>query len=133
VRHSQSEDECDEDSRHILVVDDNEDAAESLALLLREEGHDVSVALSGEQALRLVQAQAFDVFVLDIGMPGMDGYTLALELRSQPNAQQATLIAHTGYGQPEDRLRAQQAGFDHHLTKPANLADLFGLIARHPS
>ncbi|WP_250504112.1 ATP-binding protein [Caballeronia sp. AZ7_KS35] len=117
-------------SRHVLVVDDNADAAESLAVLLSEEGHDVSVALSGEQALRLVEQTEFDTFVLDIGMPGMDGYTLAATLRSRPGVRHATLIAHTGYGQPEDRLRAQQAGFDHHLTKPADPNLLLDLVAR---
>jgi len=102
----------------ILVVDDNEDAAKSLGTLLRLEGHDVRIAYSGPKALEIAQENAFDIALLDIGMPGMDGYQLARKIRTQPASEKMTLIAMTGYGQDDDRRRSHEAGFQFHLVKP---------------
>jgi len=102
----------------VLVVDDNVDAATSLALLLKLDGHDVKLAHDGPAAL--VAARSFNpqVLLLDIGLPGMSGYEVARELRRDPAFAETTLIALTGYGQAEDRRKSKSAGFDHHLTKP---------------
>jgi PAS domain S-box-containing protein len=105
--------------RRILVVDDNADTAESLALLLRREGHEVHVAHDGVAGLQAAQTDRPDIVFLDIGMPGMDGYEVARRLRRQPGLRGVVLVALTGWGQEEDRERARRAGFDHHLTKPA--------------
>jgi two-component system CheB/CheR fusion protein len=105
--------------RRIVVVDDNVDAAESLALLLRLEGHDVRVAHDGPAALAAVDAHRPDIVLLDIGMPVMNGYEVAQRLRQQPGLEQLVLVAMTGWGQEEDRRRTKEAGFDHHLVKPA--------------
>jgi CheY-like chemotaxis protein/two-component sensor histidine kinase len=117
----------------MLLVDDNIDAVESLGMLLRAAGHDVATAHDGASALRLLDQRAIDLAVLDIGLPGMDGYGLAREIRSRPQLSHVLLVALTGYGKPEDRRRAYDAGFDHHLIKPAGLAELdrvLGLAAR---
>ncbi|HEX2223414.1 MAG TPA: ATP-binding protein [Thermoanaerobaculia bacterium] len=105
----------------ILVVDDNRDSAESLALLMGMTGHEVRTAYDGQFAL--VEARAFepDVVVLDIGLPGMDGYQVAHHLRQEPGGERRMLLALTGYGQEEDRRRSLAAGFDHHLVKPIDL------------
>jgi PAS domain S-box-containing protein len=105
--------------RRILVVDDNSDAAESLAMFLRLQGHLVRVAMDGQTALDAARAEAPEVAFLDIGMPGMDGYELARRLRQQPVLERMMLVALTGWGQEDDRRRTQAAGFDFHLTKPA--------------
>jgi len=112
----------------VMVVDDNRDAAETLGMLLETLGHEVSVMHDPEQALAAVRGTAFDAFVLDIGLPGMDGHTLARQLRAHPNASAAIFIALTGYGSSEDRQRGDEAGFDHYLVKPADLADLARLL-----
>ncbi|MFD0667464.1 hybrid sensor histidine kinase/response regulator [Ramlibacter sp. MAHUQ-53] len=115
----------------ILVVDDSEDAADSLALLLRLDGHAVVVARDGPQALAAVAREAPDVVLLDIGLPGMDGYAVARALRTQQahGKRPPVLVALTGWGASEDRARAQASGFDHHLTKPADLEALRTLLA----
>jgi CheY-like chemotaxis protein/two-component sensor histidine kinase len=105
-------------SRRVLIADDNRDAAESLAILLRFEGHDVVVACDGNAALRLFEAHAPDVAVLDIGMPLLDGYEVARRIRASANGAQVLLVAVTGWGQEKDRRETREAGFDHHLTKP---------------
>jgi CheY-like chemotaxis protein len=109
-------------ARHILVVDDNEDAAELLTLALEAAGHITSTASDGAGALLAVQAFPADVAVLDIGLPLMDGYELAGRLRT--HNPRLHLIALTGYGQASDRERARRAGFDRHLVKPINLDEL---------
>jgi PAS domain S-box-containing protein len=115
--------------RRILVVEDNADAAESLAALLELEGHRVACAPDGAAAL--VRAAGFrpEVAILDIGLPGMDGYTLARLLRETAETRDCVLVALTGYGQPEDRARAIAAGFDAHLVKPVEPAALERAIA----
>ena len=112
----------------ILVVDDNQDAAESMRLLLRQVGADVRIAHDGPQALAAFDAHRPRMVLLDIGMPGMDGYEVARRMRASPNAPQASLVALTGWGQDEDRKRVREAGFDHHLVKPADLGTLQSLI-----
>ena len=112
----------------ILVVDDNLDAARSMELLLRTAGHEVSVAHTGPAALEAVVAQHPDVLLLDIGLPEMDGYEVARRIRERPSGRDILLIALTGWGQPEDRQRAVDAGFDHHLTKPVDHAVLRKLL-----
>ena len=116
----------------VLVVDDNRDAADSLAELLRALGMRVQVAYDGEDALRAVLAEPVDVAVLDIGMPGMDGCELAQRLRQQPGLEGLALIALTGWGQDGDRERFASAGFDHHLLKPVEAAALLNLLQRVP-
>jgi CheY-like chemotaxis protein/two-component sensor histidine kinase len=116
--------------RRILVVDDNVDAAESLAMLLRLEGHDVRVAHDGPAALAAVEADPPELVFLDIGMPVMNGYDVARQLRQRPGPENLILVAMTGWGQEEDRRRSREAGFDHHLVKPAEPAALRQLLAR---
>lgn len=107
-------------ARRVLVVDDNVDAANSLALLIRLDGHDVRVSHGGSSALELVQLFRPEVVVLDIGLPGMDGYEVARLLRGKTDTARSLLIALTGYGQSEDFRRSREAGFDHHLVKPVD-------------
>ncbi|MFP5284676.1 MAG: PAS domain S-box protein [Thermoanaerobaculia bacterium] len=106
--------------RRVLVVDDNVDAAESIAMILRLSGYDVRCVYDGPSVLPEANAYHPDVVVLDIGLPGMDGYEVARQLRAQPEFQRTPMVAVTGYGQDEDRRRSREAGFDYHLTKPVN-------------
>jgi signal transduction histidine kinase len=116
----------------ILIVDDNADAADTLSLFLGAVGHRVHVAYDGANALELAAAAAPHVLLLDIGLPDIDGYELARRLRPMAQTAHATLIALTGYGQPEDRERAIGAGFDDHLTKPVDAAALVRLLSALP-
>jgi two-component system CheB/CheR fusion protein len=127
-------------SRHVLLVDDQPDARASLADVLEMLGHQVFTAANGPEALRLAWEEQPEVAIVDIGLPGMTGYELAQQLRRIPGGDRARLIALTGYGSPEDKERARQAGFDAHLTKPADLTELERLLgaavegsAPHPS
>ena len=115
----------------ILVVDDNHDAAESLALLLGTDGHQVQMANDGLAALEMARAEDADVIILDIGLPGMDGYSVAQALRRSNEPSRALLIAVTGYGQPDDREKSRAAGFDAHLVKPIDFETLRKLLAEH--
>lgn len=112
----------------ILIVDDNADAATSLATLLSLEGHDTSVAPDGPSALSTIEASAPDVVLLDIGLPGMDGYEVARRVCQQPRLSKVKLVALTGWGQDHDRKLAKAAGFDHHLTKPVEPTELYKVI-----
>lgn len=125
-----SEPSCPADTsrRRILVVDDNVDAAQSLAMLLRLRGYNAKTAFSGVQALAVVSADEPDLIFLDLGMPGMDGYEVARKLRADYPAS-LMLIALTGWGNEQDRVRTRRAGFDHHLTKPVDLAALEAVLA----
>ena len=114
----------------VLVVDDNRDAAESLSMVLEAEGLDVRVALGAEQALDEAPHWRPDLVLLDIGLPHMNGYEVARRLRAMPALRDCCLVALTGYGQPSDQQRAKDAGFDHHLVKPAPLDDIWRLIRR---
>ncbi len=102
----------------LLVVDDNRDAAESLAILLRAQGYAVRVAFDGAAGLEQARIQRPELVFLDIGMPGMDGYEVARRLRATPGLEKVVLVALTGWGQKSDRLRSAEAGFDRHLVKP---------------
>jgi len=102
----------------ILVVDDNEDAALSLSMLLELSGHEVRTANSGLEALRVVPEFKPQVVLLDLGMPDMDGYEVCHRLRQLPGGEQLTIIAATGWGQEEDRRKTEEAGFDMHMVKP---------------
>ncbi len=102
----------------ILVVDDNEDAALSLSMLLELSGHEVRTANSGVEALRVVPEFKPQVVLLDLGMPDMDGYEVCHRLRQLPGGEQLTIIAATGWGQEEDRRKTEEAGFDMHMVKP---------------
>ena len=114
----------------ILVVDDSRDAAESLTRLLRLGGHEVLIAHEGEHALHLAATQQPAVVLLDIGLPGMDGYEICRRLR-QSGLSHALIVAMTGYGLERDRKRSQEAGFDTHLVKPVPPAELFRMMANH--
>ncbi len=116
-------------ARRALVVDDNVDAAESLVLLLRLRGHEVAIAFSGPMALEAVAAFHPDIVLLDIGLPGLDGYQVARAIRRQEGGAKVILVALTGYGQEEDRRLALEAGFDHHLTKPVDPTVIYALVA----
>lgn len=115
--------------RRILVVEDNRDAADMLAELLRNEGHAVTVCYSGDGALVEALRVGPEVVLCDIGLPGKDGFTVARELRGRPETAKVTLIAMTGYGAESDRVRSREAGFDIHLTKPVDPAHLKYVLA----
>ncbi len=117
-------------SRKVLIVDDNADSAESLALLLSMRGHEVRTAHDGPAALEAAEAFRPQAVLLDIGLPGMDGYEVARRLRDRPGAEGVLLVALTGYGQEDDRRRAAEAGFDAHLVKPAEPAAVHRLLGR---
>ena len=117
-------------AQRILVVDDNADAAETLAMLLRVTGHEVTVAHDGPSALQAAAIQPLDVIFLDIGMPNMDGLEVAQRLRQSPNTAQVVLVALTGWGLEEDRRRTRAAGFDYHLVKPVSSDTINQLLAR---
>jgi CheY-like chemotaxis protein len=107
-------------TRRILIADDNRDAAESLGMLLQVAGHEVHVACDGAAALELAERLTPDVAVLDIGMPGLNGYEVAERIRGESWGREMFLIAMTGWGQQSDKDKARLAGFNHHLTKPTD-------------
>jgi CheY-like chemotaxis protein len=113
----------------VLVIEDNPDAAESLREVLEFLGHEAHVALTGALGLAAARSLHPDAVVCDIGLPDMEGYVVARALRADPAFASCTLIAATGYAQPEDLDRARQAGFDHHLAKPPSLPSLQQLLA----
>jgi CheY-like chemotaxis protein len=115
--------------RRVLIVDDNEDAANSLAMILKLSGHETDSVYTAADALERVTAFKPDVVLLDIGLPGMDGYEVAQKIRELPGLRDIRLVAVTGYGRSDDRLRARDAGFDDHLTKPVEFAVLDRTIA----
>ncbi len=114
----------------VLVVDDNIDAAEMLATMLRIDGAEVLTAHDGREAMEVIDGFRPDLVLLDIGMPGMSGYDVARAIRAHPVCGNVMLVAQTGWGQEEDRRRAKEAGFDEHVTKPVDRAQLLKLIAR---
>jgi CheY-like chemotaxis protein/two-component sensor histidine kinase len=113
----------------VLVADDNADAAESLAALLRIDGHEVHVAYDGEQALAAFSQLEPQAALLDVGMPRLSGLEVARAIRRLPAGKRAVMIALTGWGQPRDRSEALEAGFDHHTTKPVDPTHIQALIA----
>ena len=114
--------------KRVLVVDDNLDAAEGLAMLLTLKGHQVSTAYDGQGAIDRAREVDPDVVLLDIGLPRLDGFEVARRLREEHPERQMLLVALTGYGQERDRVRAREAGFDHHLLKPVRLEMLEQLL-----
>ena len=115
--------------RRVLVADDNEDSAETLALLLQALGNEVRAVHDGQRAVEEVESFRPDVALLDIGMPGLDGYAAARLIRSQPWGQAVVLIALTGWGLDEDVQKAREAGFDRHLLKPVDIGPLQDAMA----
>jgi CheY-like chemotaxis protein len=115
--------------RRILVVDDNTDAAASLSELLELTGHVVHTVHDGPAALEAAMRLKPDAVLLDIGLPGMSGYDIAREIRGQPWGRDVLLVALTGWGQAKDRIRSREAGFDRHLVKPIDFAELEELLA----
>ncbi|MEM5345776.1 response regulator [Paraburkholderia azotifigens] len=115
--------------RRVMVVDDSVDGAESMSILLEMLGHEVRVMYDGTAAIATASQFKPEVVLLDIGLPGIDGYQVARALRAEPATAGALLIALTGYGQESDRQRTRDAGFDHHLVKPASLDDIERVIA----
>jgi CheY-like chemotaxis protein len=125
-----SNDDCSIPKCRILVADDNKDAAYSFEMILRKMGHDVYTAHDGLAAIQAAAAQLPRVILLDIGMPGMNGYEAAKHIREQPWGEKVVLIAVTGWGQDDDRRRAYEAGFDYHMVKPVALGDLKKVLSR---
>ena len=116
--------------RRVLVVDDNADAAQTVAMLLEVLGHEASIEYDPLQALVAARERPFDAFVLDIGLPGMDGHELARQIRALPRAAGALFIALTGYGQQQDRDASKAAGFHYHFVKPADVDALAQALAK---
>lgn len=114
----------------VLVVDDNTDAADSFALILRLAGYEVSIAHDGPQALDITRTFEPHVVFLDIGLPGMSGYDVARQLRARPESAPITIVAVTGWGSEADRARARQAGFDQHFAKPMEITAVYSLLAQ---
>ena len=115
-------------ARRVLLVDDNVDAVESMEILLQAFGYEVSTAVHPELALAQLDAFAPAAAVIDIGLPGMDGYQLAAEIRRRLGGKPMRLIAFTGYGGADDIARAAQAGFDAHLVKPVDIERLLAVL-----
>ncbi len=113
----------------ILIVDDNRDSADSLGMLLRIMGNDIRTAYDGQRGVELAEQFRPDVVLLDIGLPKLDGYQACRRMGVQPWGKAMVLIAMTGYGQEEDRLRSHEAGFDHHMVKPVDPPALMKLLA----
>jgi PAS domain S-box-containing protein len=118
--------------RRVLIVDDNVDHAESLATLLRLDGHEAHTAYDGRQAIDVVARTQPDVVLLDIGMPGMNGYETARRIREGRGGAEVTLVAASGWGQPRDRSLSEASGFDRHLVKPVDPEELRALLAEEP-
>jgi CheY-like chemotaxis protein len=112
-----------------MIVDDNVDAAESLAVLLEAQGHRVRVEAHPVQALAAARQDPPEVFILDIGLPEMDGYELARRLRADPATASAMFVALTGYGQAHDRILSKSSGFEHHFVKPMDTDRLGQILA----
>ena len=115
--------------RRVLLVDDSVDAAEAMSMLLETLGHEVRVMHDGPSALAVVDDFTPDVVILDIGLPGMDGFEVAREMRTRAVTKTALLIALTGYGADSDKQKARDAGFDHHLVKPVSFTAIETVIA----
>jgi CheY-like chemotaxis protein len=119
-------------SRRIMIVEDQRDAAEMLAMLLTAQAHEVQIAADGHAALQSVGQFRPDVMLIDIGLPGMSGYDLAERIRRDPSLGHVLLVALTGYGGPDDRTRALESGFDHHVVKPIDEGALEELLRITP-
>jgi CheY-like chemotaxis protein len=109
-------------AHRVLVVDDHPDAAQALAMLVRLLGYECVTAVTGGEALAQARVSDFDIGIIDIGLPDVSGHEVARELRRLPTGRAMYLAAVSGFGQPEDRTHALQAGFDHHVLKPLDVA-----------
>jgi CheY-like chemotaxis protein len=116
-------------SLRVLVVDDNVDTVLSFSMLLKESGNEVQSAHDGPTAIKIAMQYVPDVILLDIGLPGLNGYEVAKQIRKQPTLRDVVLVALTGYGQESDRQASMDAGFNHHLIKPARLAQVRQILA----
>ncbi|MBI5544942.1 MAG: response regulator, partial [Deltaproteobacteria bacterium] len=116
-------------TRRVLVIEDNVDAAESLKDLLQLDGHEVRIAFDGPSGLAVARDFRPEVVLCDIGLPGMSGYEVAQRLRSDDDLRDAVLVALTGYSLPEDRQRAAEAGFAHHIAKPPSIEAIERVLA----
>jgi CheY-like chemotaxis protein len=114
--------------RRVLIIDDNEDAALSLAMLLEIDGHEVQTAHDGASGMELLLQSPAEIVLLDIGLPDINGYELAKQIRQHSEGRSALLIALTGWGQEQDKLDAVAAGFDLHLTKPVDYPQLLAIL-----
>ena len=114
----------------MLVVEDNEDMRETLGILLTQDGHEVHLANDGPSGLKAALTFRPDIGLLDVGLPGFDGFALARSIRAHDEGKQIYLVALTGYGQPEDRLRSKEAGFDELVLKPLDVQQLALLLQR---
>jgi CheY-like chemotaxis protein len=117
-------------SRRILVIDDNEDAAQTLGMVLEMSGHEVHLAYDGEQAVAMARDLNPQIALVDIGLPKLNGYGVAQSIRAEPWGEKMVLIALTGWGQEDDKRRALAAGFNFHLTKPVDPDQVDALIAQ---
>jgi CheY-like chemotaxis protein/two-component sensor histidine kinase len=120
-------------TKRILVTDDNQDAANTVAMLLRLSGHEVETAYDGTSAVRKAETYQPDIMLLDIGLPGMNGYDVCRSIRQQPWGKDIRIVALTGWGQDQDRRNAREAGFDDHLVKPVDPQVLSRTVAAHTS
>jgi PAS domain S-box-containing protein len=127
--HAHATDVAPVSPQRILVVDDNRDSADSLSLLLGLKGHHVRTAYDGTSAIEAARAFRPDVALLDIGLPGLDGYEVARRIRAEESIAQPALVATTGWGHAEDKRRAREAGFDYHMTKPISMEALERFLA----
>jgi CheY-like chemotaxis protein len=118
-------------ARRVLIVDDNRDAADSFAEIVRQMGHHVRTAYEGRQALEAALSLRADIVFIDLVMPDLDGYAVARQLRSEPQFRHILIVALSGFGRVEDRERSREAGFDHHLLKPIDPEYLRSLLGRH--
>jgi len=117
--------------RRVLIVEDNHDAGEMYRILIELAGHEVLLAEDGTRGLELLKSARPDIALVDIGLPGMDGYEIARRFRAEPDAGRVLLVALTGYGSSADRDRSRQAGFDLHLIKPVDPQALQDLLDGH--
>jgi signal transduction histidine kinase/CheY-like chemotaxis protein len=116
--------------RRVLVIEDHEDAREMMALMLKDAGHQVYQASDGAEGLAVALRERPDVAIVDIGLPGLSGYEIAVRLRATPEGTHMLLVALSGYGLAEDRRRSTEAGFDHHLVKPVDFGQLTRVLSR---
>lgn len=114
--------------QRVLLVDDNMDSSEPLSLLLQAKGHETRIAVEGQKAIEMADEFLPDCVILDLGLPGIDGYEVARRLRERPYAAKLILVALTGWAGKDVRVKAAEAGFDYHLVKPVNLEELERIV-----
>ncbi|WP_080057594.1 hybrid sensor histidine kinase/response regulator [Spirosoma aerolatum] len=129
LKHSTDKSEAVMHSFRLLVVDDNRDLADTTAMLIRRQGYETHTRYGGEEAIQAAEQLRPDVLLLDIGMPGLDGYAVCQQIRQQPWGKAIFIVALTGYGQQQDKQRSQQVGFNEHLVKPVDFKVLMNLLA----